>query len=530
MEKENLKYFELNNSVLKDFDKLMSMHLNDVEELKVSEIDPNSKLLNIISLCINIKTIIIEGDQRVNTNMIISNICKPELLENLVLINVKVPSGHTLKKLSGLKTITLENIRFTNIGAFFKEIPEPKKIEKIKITNSDFERNPVKIFERFENINKLELIDVVNSNLKDLEFISSNRKIKELKILNNFINMEEINNLLKCKANKIIDCQINSNENAIIKDRLQINEDGNSILTINSNNLDNFVNNVTIYKISKLVLILNNMENIDEYIKPLKKIKGALSILIKDASQLSKEDAQKLQKRLDINTIEMLSADEKNIEYSYQIEDYIKLGEEIEDYCNQISNELSEIERFLTIYKLLIKNISIDDNFEETTQDLNNLKNELGEKKCLSTDFSKILQNVLACMKIESQIISGNLIKLNKKHTWNQVKIDNIWYNVDIALDCSKIKNKKKINKGFKYCLLGDKNFYETHMPYDGKQNYAENDFDRKVLKVYFKTGILSDKLLKSYFNFLFSKIKILTKINKTKALPAPTETTDIQE
>ena len=55
-ELESLKKFEINNNILKDFDKLMSMQLNEVEELRVTEIDNNSKLLNIISLCINIKT------------------------------------------------------------------------------------------------------------------------------------------------------------------------------------------------------------------------------------------------------------------------------------------------------------------------------------------------------------------------------------------------------------------------------------------------------------------------------------------
>ena len=58
MKKNNtIKRFELNKSVLKDFDRLMSMNLGEVEELIVTEIDKDNKILNIISLCLNIKTL-----------------------------------------------------------------------------------------------------------------------------------------------------------------------------------------------------------------------------------------------------------------------------------------------------------------------------------------------------------------------------------------------------------------------------------------------------------------------------------------
>ena len=48
MGEEVLKKFELNNTVLEDFDALMSKHLDKIEELTISEIDAKSKLLNVI--------------------------------------------------------------------------------------------------------------------------------------------------------------------------------------------------------------------------------------------------------------------------------------------------------------------------------------------------------------------------------------------------------------------------------------------------------------------------------------------------
>ena len=71
-----LKKFELNNKVLEDFDTLMTYHLDQVEELSIKEISINPKLYNIISLCINVKTLIIEGDLRIDTNKIVYNLWK----------------------------------------------------------------------------------------------------------------------------------------------------------------------------------------------------------------------------------------------------------------------------------------------------------------------------------------------------------------------------------------------------------------------------------------------------------------------
>lgn len=526
---DNLKFFELNNAVLDDFDKLMSMHLDYVEELKVAEIDANAKILNIISLCINIKKIIIEGDQRVNTNMILSNVCKPEILESIVLKNVKLPSGHTLKKLTGLKSIELENVRFTNIGAFFNEIPKPKKIEEIIMHDSDFENIPIKIIDDFRNLKKLELINVINCEIKDLDFLTTKDNFKELVIKNNIIDAEEINNLLKGEAKKTIECEIRFEGNPKIKDCFEINESGLSSITVNSANLQELAQKVNLCIIDKLTLILEDIKNLNKYIAPLKKAKQ-LTVIVKDVAQLSQSDAKKIEENLNANTIDMLGADGKEVERSYKIQDYIFIRGEIEKYINQIPEEDSEIKKFLKLYELLSEEIFLDNYLDETTLELDNLKNNLLEKKCLSIDFAKILHNCLACMNIESTIVTGTLTKINEDHAWNQVKLCDYWFNVDIALDCRRVRSKGFMKKPPKYCLLGDKNFYETHTPSEGDINYAESDFNRKALKTYFKTGYLTDNLLKTYIDIFINKIKALTRINKQKALPESTDMHDEDE
>ena len=99
MKTENsIKRFELNKKVLKDFDSLMSMNLAEVEELIVTELDKELKILNIISLCLNVKTLVIDGNQRLDATSILLNVCKPDLLESIVIRNVKLPSEKAMKK------------------------------------------------------------------------------------------------------------------------------------------------------------------------------------------------------------------------------------------------------------------------------------------------------------------------------------------------------------------------------------------------------------------------------------------------
>lgn len=194
---EYLRKFELNNTVLEDFDSLMEKHLDQIEELVVSEIDPKSKLLNIVGLCINVKTLIIEGDQRTNVNSIIANICKPELLQNLILDSVKIPSNFSFKKLTNLKMISLNNIRFCSVKSCLDEIINPEKIEALNFDEVDFTKNSIEIVSKFKNLKYLNLTKVLNCKLDNLEFLDKMQKLEKINIEDNLLDFTEINNLLK---------------------------------------------------------------------------------------------------------------------------------------------------------------------------------------------------------------------------------------------------------------------------------------------------------------------------------------------
>lgn len=53
--------------------------------------------------------------------------------------------------------------------------------------------------------------------------------------------------------------------------------------------------------------------------------------------------------------------------------------------------------------------------------------------KSICKGYSEILRNVLSCVNIDSAVIDGVALDENGDHTWNQVKIGDFWFNVDLT-------------------------------------------------------------------------------------------------
>jgi len=137
-------------------------------------------------------------------------------------------------------------------------------------------------------------------------------------------------------------------------------------------------------------------------------------------------------------------------------------------------------------------------------------------KTCTSQQMSEFLQDCLKYLHIKCNKITGENLESEKKHFWNQVELEGKWYNVDLSLDVENIKKNKT-----EYCLLGDKSFFETHRPKSGKNHYCEEDFNPKLVNVFFKTGLLKESLIQSYLEIVIRKIKMLFHINKKQEILA---------
>lgn len=524
---ENLRKFELNNTVLEDFDSLMEKHLDQISELTVSEIDPKSKLLNIVGLCINVKTLIIEGDQRTNVNSIIANICKPELLENLILDSVKLPSNFSLKKLTNLKMMSLNNIRFCSVKNCLNDIINPDKIEALNFEQVDFAKTSIEIVSKFKNLKYLNLTKVLNCKLDNLQFLEEMSNLEKINIEDNVLDFNEINNLVKGKFHKEIVAELVSDKKNIVTNAIEIKENGTVSITVNGHDLEKLTEAINLYKVNNILIIDTGDCDLGKYIHILKRVKGKVTIAIKDISCLTVKEAKDLKEKLGIQNINIIDFDgalqyEKN-RFCYKIETYIKLRKAIEELLENIDTEADQLNKFFNVYKILGTTIMYDNILEGEIKEYSknnidkssNLENGLLEKKCVDSGFAEILKNALAILEIDSKIIRGTYAGISEEHIWNQVKIDGTWYNVDLAQDSKKMSNASKFNSKPIYCLIGDKEFSKTHTP-KSEHEYCPESINQKNVAHYFK----NEPMIKVYAKNFVEKVKSLLAYNKQLALP----------
>ena len=523
MVEEYLRKFELNNAVLEDFDSLMEKHLDQIEELVISEIDPKSKLLNIVGLCINVKTLIIEGDQRTNVNAIIANICKPELLQNLILDSVKIPSNFSFKKLTNLKMISLNNIRFCSVQSCLDEIINPDKIEALNFEQVDFTKNSIEIVSKFKNLKYLNLTKVLNCKLDNLEFLEGMHNLEKINIEDNLLDFEEINNLLKGKFHKEITAELASDNKNIVTNSLEMKENGTVSITVNGEDLDKLVDNIDLSKVNNILIIHTGNCDLMEYIDRLKDVKGKVTIAIKDISCIDVKEAEELKEKLHLQYINVIDFDgvlqyEKN-RFCYKIDTYINIREAIDEILEDVDREEDELTKFLEVYKILGTTIMYDDILEGEIRDYSeanlskssNLENGLLEKKCIDVGFAEIFKNALAILGVNSRIVRGNYAGMSEEHIWNQVKICGKWYNADIGLDCKRMSNSSKFKSKPMYCLLSDKDFMKTHTPKAGNHEFCPETMNQKVIIHYFK----NEPAIKVYIRNILQKIKATFTYNK---------------
>ena len=193
----------------------------------------------------------------------------------------------------------------------------------------------------------------------------------------------------------------------------------------------------------------------------------------------------------------------KNVELSYSIKDYCEILDKIEFLCSVAkSNFTQKDEQIMFIITQLADYISFDNENastkkEEELRPFSSLKSALIDKKTVCIGYSMALQPCLSNLRVECNIVCGNAGKEKPKvlsffennHAWNQVKIGNKWYNVDLTF--------LSTEKTFKYILRDDKTFsyhyntgtyltFKCDETYDGRKRlYAKVKNIKNVLEKY---------------------------------------------
>ena len=182
----------------------------------------------------------------------------------------------------------------------------------------------------------------------------------------------------------------------------------------------------------------------------------------------------------------------------------------MDKFVDQVPKDITNLEKLLWIYKVLLNNIKYEDALK-TTED--EFKKAFINRKCISKGYSQILKNCLNCLNIESVIVEGKIKNSEEVWNWVQVKIEDKWYNVDLALDA-------KLNKKMKYCLISNEKMSKNYEFESKNLNYCADNFDYKTILQFWKNDTIIKEEKKSIIQNIIEKLKLLFVSNK--ALPEP--------
>lgn len=496
---EKLKKFRLNNKVLNDFDKLMSCHLDEIDILEIDELITNPNLYNVISLCTNVKKLVITGSLRIDVNKIIYNICKPEKIESIVFDSVKLPTNKAFSKFTNLKIIHIRNIDFSNTCGFLLKIPNKNSIISLNLVNSDFGRKSISILSQFKNLKQLNIDRLKNCVFDDFSFLTEIKTIDKFEFINNSISFTQIENLCKGVYEKNIVANIELNSIIDNINKIKIYND-KICLSVSSNNLDVLADNISFYKIDELNLILNCKINLDNYIRTFKKVKEKVNLSITDIAFLNSEDAKRYKDKLGVKYVDILGDFEKEkVNQTYKITEYLQIYENINEILNNVSSHSSDFDKFNELYNYFKINFTNNDEIED-------LKDAIFERQASYNLYAILMNSLLKILGFDSKVICGE-VEGKKDLLWNQVKIEDTWYNFDLAYDINLRTSRKLLQHMNRGNLLGDKLFYKNHIPLEGNPEMCISEID----KTNNKNGFLEK---------IFEKIKNIFGFNKPKAFP----------
>ena len=500
MEKKSLKKFKLNKAALKDFDGLLSQHLDEVEDLTVTELDTKNKILNIISLCLNVKILTIDANTRTDTSAILNSLCKPEKLTMLILKNVKLPDSQAMERYKNLKFISLHNVGFTSIKSFIDTIKNPKKIEGISLKDVDFAGENFDILSVFENVKIVTINNMKNVQFTELEFFDKAKKLEKIIFKNSRIESEGIEYLLRGSYEKDIALEVKSIARCKVKDSLVFNEDGSSV-SVHINNIINVIDLVNDRIIDECNLIIDSKDIIKENLELLKDFEGHLNIYVRDFSNISQEELDLLENELYINTIHFINVENtyfyKQKYLDYSLKDFREVRVALDELVSRVKDEKTESLRVINLIDIILHDIKLDDAFKATTADITDLKNVFKEKLATSETYIELIHSALSILGLDSVIIKGD-----EDYIWEQVKIDGKWYNIDLG-KCAYDK-AISINDACRYLLSAEDIFNEDHSTKTKDKHLAHESIDQELLK-----GILKNGKVKIGNEVIESRLKV---------------------
>lgn len=263
--------------------------------------------------------------------------------------------------------------------------------------------------------------------------------------------------------------------------------------------------------------------------------KPRVELNLNNITSLNKEQIEAIEKKYNINSIalnryyEVDRGIEAERQFVYSLETYKKMLDVMDEKFGDLKNNknLTDLEK-VTIVLKRIENIKYD----HAALELSDLKNPkvntsrsmedpLLNNTGICGGYTDLFKNTMSYLGIESREIRGhvdnaynpNTLPGEPNHAWNQVKINNKWYNLDITA-MTQNKDILKPNKSHPYLFTSDSELNaersnkkqhiiasllshrETYTPILGSHEKAKESLSEKEIDVALNKAIEYEKNL----------------------------------
>ncbi len=141
-----------------------------------------------------------------------------------------------------------------------------------------------------------------------------------------------------------------------------------------------------------------------------------------------------------------------------------------------ITSSMTELEKVTAIHDYLVKTVDYD----KSKADIHTAKGALINKVAVCDGYAEGFAVLCYTAGVQAEMVFGTAIDSTgnlEPHAWNNVRIDGIWFNVDVTWDDPIVNGmvvKDGSNISYKYFLISDAKISKTHTA-DNSKKYACN-------------------------------------------------------
>ena len=268
--------------------------------------------------------------------------------------------------------------------------------------------------------------------------------------------------------------------------------------------------------------------------------KTRVTLNLNDITSLNKEQIEALEKKYHIDSIslnryyELDRGSKAERQFTYSPETYKKVLNVMDEKFGDLKNNknLTDLEKVTIVLKRMenikydMEALNIPDLKNPKANTSRNMEDPLLNNTAICAGYTDLFKNTMSYLGIESREIRGhvdnaynpNALPGQPNHAWNQVKIDNKWYNLDIT-QMSQNKDILEPNKEHPYLFTSDSELNaqrsnkkqhiitslfsprETYTPILGSHEEAKESLSEKEIDVALNKAIEYEKNLENSKN-----------------------------